>query len=68
MYKTYPTCEVIETVTKIIENTAEILKNINLNLDDLYKESSPEMRPKTKSLKLIAIMKDIETTTAHTGN
>lgn len=68
MYKTYPTCEVIEKVSQIIKNTMEILKNINLNLDDLYKESSPEMRPKTKSSKLTAIMKDIETITSHTGN
>lgn len=68
MYTKYSTCEVIEKVTKIIEETTEILKNINLNLDDLYKESSPQMRPKTKSSKLMAIMKDIESTTSHTGN
>lgn len=68
MYTKYSTCEVIEKINKIIEETTEILKHINLNLDDLYKESSPQMRPKTKSSKLIAIMRDIEATTQHTGN
>lgn len=68
MYMKYSPCEVVGNVIEIIEKTIEILKNINLNLDDLYKESSPKMRPKAKSSKLIPIMKDIKTTTLQTGN
>lgn len=67
MYKEYPTCEIIEKVNQIIKESIEVLKNINLNFDDLYKESSPQMRPKTKSSKLTAVMKDIETTTMQLG-
>lgn len=68
MYKEYPTCEIIEKVNQIIKESIEVLKNINLNFDDLYKESSPQMRPKTKSSKLTAVMKDIETTTMQLGD
>lgn len=68
MYMKYQTSEVIEKITQMIEKASEVLKNTNLNLDDLYKDSSPEMRPKTKSSKLIAIMKDIEMTSSQAGN
>ncbi|XP_070162593.1 endoribonuclease Dicer isoform X3 [Polyergus mexicanus] len=67
MYMKYQTSEVIVKITQIIENASEVLKNTNLNLDDLYKESSPQLRPKTKSSKLITIMKDIEITTLQAG-
>lgn len=64
----YQTSEVIEKIIQLIKNSTEVLKNTNLNFDDLYKESSPQMRPKTKSSKLTAVMRDIETTTLQTGN
>lgn len=68
MYMKYQTSEVIAKITEIIEKVAEVLRNINLNMDDLYKQSSSEMRPKTKSSKLTAIMRDIGTTTLQAGN
>lgn len=68
MYMKYQTSEVITKITQIIKKVSEVLKNINLNMDDLYKQSSLEMRPKTKSSKLKAIMKDIEATTLQAGN
>ncbi|XP_025264753.1 endoribonuclease Dicer isoform X1 [Camponotus floridanus] len=66
-YKKYSICEVIKKVNEIIKETLDILENINLNFDDLYKESSEQLRPKTKSSKLMAIMRDIESTTTHAG-
>jgi len=64
----YQPPEVMTQISDILKNAIEILKNLNMNLDDIYKESSPQMRPKPKSSKLIAILKDIETTTSQTGN
>ncbi|CAL1687755.1 unnamed protein product [Lasius platythorax] len=67
MFMKYQTSEVIEKIIQLIKISTEVLKNTNLNFDDLYKESSPQMRPKTKSSKLTAVMRDIETTTLQTG-
>lgn len=58
----------MKEITHIIERCIESLKVVRLNLDEIYNESSPQMRPKTKSSKLIAILKDIETTTLQAGN
>ncbi|KAL6436316.1 hypothetical protein ACFW04_004692 [Cataglyphis niger] len=67
MYMKNQTSEVITKITQIIEKVSEVLNNIKLNTDDLYNQSSLEMRPKKKSSKLIAIMKDIETITLQAG-
>jgi hypothetical protein len=67
-YTSYLPPQIMTQISDIIKDAVEILKNLNLNLDDLYKESSPTMRPKPKSSKLIAILRDIETTTSQTGN
>lgn len=58
----------MKKITHIIETCTEILKTVKLNFDEIYNESSLKMRPKTKSSKLTAILKDIETTTLQTGN
>ncbi|XP_011632113.1 endoribonuclease Dicer isoform X1 [Pogonomyrmex barbatus] len=62
-----PNVIVIEKIIHIIKTTKESIKNINIDLDEIYKESSKEMRPKTKSSKLSAIMEDIEKVTSSTG-
>jgi len=58
----------MEKISHILETTIEILKNVKFNLDEIYNESSEQMRPKTKSSKLIAILKDIERSTLQAGN
>lgn len=58
----------MEKITLIINTTIEILKHVRLNFDLIYNESSEKMRPKTKSSKLVAILKDIATITLQTGN
>lgn len=64
----YQPPEVMIQISNLIKETIDILESFNLNMDDLYKESSPQMRPKSKSSKLTAILKDIESTTTQTGN
>ncbi|XP_011693477.1 PREDICTED: endoribonuclease Dicer-like isoform X2 [Wasmannia auropunctata] len=66
-YTKYSAPEVMKTITHIIEASLEILKNVKLNFDEIYNESSPEMRPKTKSSKLTTIMTNIKTTTLQAG-
>lgn len=58
----------MEKISYIVKASADILKNVKLNLDEIYIESSQQMRPKTKSSKLTAILKNIETITSHAGN
>jgi len=58
----------MKKISHILETTIEILKNVKFNLDEIYNESSEQMRPKTKSSKLIAILRDIKTSTLQAGN
>ncbi|XP_025991526.1 endoribonuclease dcr-1 [Solenopsis invicta] len=66
-YKKHPVPEVLEKINSIVNTSIEIVKNVKLNLDLIYNESSEPMRPKSKSSKLKAILTDIATTTSHTG-
>lgn len=67
-YTAYQPPKIMMQISDMIKEAIKILKNLNLNLDDIYKESSPQMRPKPKSSKLGAILKDIESITSQTGN
>ncbi|XP_072751991.1 endoribonuclease Dicer [Anoplolepis gracilipes] len=67
IYMKEETSQVIDKVTQIVKTVGETLQYINLNIDDLYQESSKEMRPKAKCTKLIAIITDIGKTTSQTG-
>ncbi|XP_011871131.1 PREDICTED: endoribonuclease Dicer [Vollenhovia emeryi] len=66
-YTKYLLPKVMEKVTSILEAAANNIKEIKFNLDEIYCESSSQMRPKSKSSKLIAILKDIEKSTLQTG-
>lgn len=60
--------EIITVITSVIESITETLRHVKLKLDEIYYESSEKMRPKTKSSKLVGILKNIETTTSQIGN
>lgn len=60
--------EVVKKINVIINKTKEIVTNMKLNFDEIYKESSKEMRPKSKSSKLLAILDDIGRTSLQAGN
>ncbi|XP_071570826.1 endoribonuclease Dicer [Temnothorax nylanderi] len=62
-----PQTTLMKKITCIIETTSGILENVKIDFDEIYNESSVKMRPKSKSSKLEAILKDIETTTSHAG-
>ncbi|KYN08971.1 Endoribonuclease Dicer [Trachymyrmex cornetzi] len=66
-YSKYLVPEVVNKINDFIETTKEIVKNIKLNFDEIYKESSEEMRPKSKSHKLMAILDDIARTSLQAG-
>lgn len=67
-YTAYQPPQIMMQISDMIKAAVEILTNLNLNLDDIYKESSPQMRPKSKSSKLSGILKNIESITSQTGN
>ncbi|KAG5314150.1 DICER Endoribonuclease, partial [Acromyrmex insinuator] len=66
-YSKYLVPEVINKINDIIKTTNEVIKNIKLNFDDIYKESSEEMRPKSKSSKLMAILDDVGKISSQAG-
>ncbi|XP_014473379.1 PREDICTED: endoribonuclease Dicer [Dinoponera quadriceps] len=66
-YDTYVASALAVDVNDIIEESVNVLKNIILDTDKIFLESSPYFQPKKKSSKLISIMKDIITTTTQTG-
>ncbi|XP_018354963.1 PREDICTED: endoribonuclease Dicer [Trachymyrmex septentrionalis] len=66
-YSKYLVPEVVNKINDIIKTTKEVVNNIKLNFDEIYKESSEEMRPKPKSSKLMAILNDIGRISSQTG-
>ncbi|KYM88476.1 Endoribonuclease Dicer [Atta colombica] len=66
-YSKYLISEVVNKINDIIKTTKEVIKDIKLNFDEIYKESSEEMRPKSKSSKLTTIFDDIGRTSLHAG-
>ncbi|KYQ55277.1 Endoribonuclease Dicer [Trachymyrmex zeteki] len=66
-YLKYLVPEVVKKINVIINKTKEIVTNMKLNFDEIYKESSKEMRPKSKSSKLLAILDDIGRTSLQAG-
>jgi len=68
LYTEYQPSEVVVEINQLIENVAEILNSLSLNIDALYMETSAQLQPKRKSCKLLSIIKDIQATTLQTGN
>ncbi|KYM95939.1 Endoribonuclease Dicer [Cyphomyrmex costatus] len=67
---TYTQClvpEIMKQLNDVINTSTEVCKNLKLNFDEIYKESSNKMKPRSKSSKLILILEDIEKVTLQAG-